>query len=124
MTFDEICAAYCLEKEKLLRYQELALLDCQKLTGGGREGREKEFRRLGRILSFLKAGVTPEVLNRNPVLLEDGEQNGERIRALKKERCRLLGDIHEIQQSLDCLDSMIRQIRDETRGVRKIPNGK
>ncbi len=124
MTFDEICAACCLEKEKLLRYQELALLDCQKLTGGSREGREKEFRRLGRILSFLKAGVTSEVLNRNPVLLEDGAQSGERIRILKKERCRLLGDIHKIQQSLDCLDSMIRQIRDETTETRRIPDEK
>ena len=107
MTIDEVCGSFQIDPAKLRYYEEAGLLTCRRLTDGGRDYRGEELRRIGRI--------SPETLRDNPVLLdEDAKTGGERIRLLKRQRFRLLEDIHVKQQSLDCLDYIIRKAKDET----------
>ena len=115
MTIDEVFGSFQIDPAKLRYYEEAGLLTCRRLTDGGRDYRGEELRRIGRIESLLKAGISPETLRDNPVLLdEDAKTGGERIRLLKRQRFRLLEDIHVKQQSLDCLDYIIRKAKDET----------
>ena len=44
---------------------------------------------------------------------DNAERKEEKIRILLKQRCRLLEEIHDKQQSLDELDYMIDDIRKE-----------
>ncbi len=113
MTIDEVCQSFHISRERLLSYERNGLLKSGKNDDGSPDYQEGELRRLGMIHSLLKAGVDAEVLEQNPVLFDEGESGGERVRILKRQRCRLLGDIHERQQSLDCLDYLIRKIKED-----------
>lgn len=99
--FSEICG---ISAADVAHYRELGLLPDA--------GEDETLRRLGGISSLAKAGVAPERLAKNPVLLdESAETIGERVRIMKKERFRLLDELHAKQQTLDCLDCIIRQIK-------------
>ncbi len=99
--FSEICG---ISAATLAHYRELGLLPSA--------DEDETLRRLGEISSFAKAGVAPERLAENPVLLdESAESVDKRVRIMKKERFRLLDELHAKQQALDCLDCIIRQIK-------------
>ncbi len=105
MTIDEAVAACGICAEKLRRYKELGLLGSE--TDG-----DELLRRIGAICSFAKAGVGAEKIAKNPVLLDErAETVGERIMIMRKERCRQLDGLHTKQQELDCLDGIIRKIK-------------
>ena len=59
------------------------------------------------------AGLETATLEQNPVLLDEEGNCGERVRILKRQRCRLLEDIHARQRTLDSLDYLIREIKKE-----------
>lgn len=105
MTIDETSAACGISKEKLEHYIELGLLVTE-------DDLESSLRRLCAISTLVKAGMTPEKIAANPVLLDESAGTlEERVRIMKKERFRLLDDIHARQQSLDCLDCIIRELK-------------
>ncbi|MDO5116667.1 MAG: MerR family transcriptional regulator [Synergistaceae bacterium] len=116
MTIDEICRSFHISREKLLSYEKSGLLKGAQNEAGLPDYQERELRRLGLIHSLLRAGIGAEVLERNPVLLDENGDGGERVRILKRQRGHLLEDIHEKQQSLDCLDYIIREIKESGRG--------
>lgn len=103
MTIDEVSESCGVSAEKLKHYRELGLI-----PSCGEEWRK----RLGLISSLAKAGVSAEKIVENPVLLDESAGTlEERVRIMKKERFRQLDDLHERQQSLDCLDCIIRDIK-------------
>ena len=105
MAIGKAGAACGMSDETLKYYEELGLFF-------GCFDEASRLRRLDAISSLVKAGVAPEKIAQHPVLLDDrAETRPERIRIMKKERFRLLDDIHERQQSLDCLDCIIRDIK-------------
>ena len=104
MTMDEVGKACGISAETLKYYQRLGLLEA--------ENGSEALRRLGVISSLAKAGFTPEKLADNSVLFDESEETlDERVRIMKKERFRQLDDLHAKQQSLDCLDCIIREIK-------------
>lgn len=104
MNNSEVSKICGISAQTLAHYRELGLLPCAD------EG--ETLRRLGGISSFAKAGVAPEKLAENPVLLdESAETLDARVKIMKKERFRLLGELHAKQQTLDCLDCIIKQIK-------------
>ena len=102
---DEAGEACGISADKLKRYRELGILPPD---GEGEEG----LKRLSVISSLAKAGVSAEKIAENPVLLDESAETIEtRVRIMKKERYRQLDDLHAKQQSLDCLDCIIRDIK-------------
>lgn len=66
------------------------------------------------IHSLLKAGFDIDLLKKYFSLpAHDEADKKEKIRLLRKQRCRLLDEIHGKQQSLDELDYIIEKIRRE-----------
>lgn len=104
MTTNEVSRICGISAAAIEHYRELGLLpDADE---------DETLRRLGEISSLAKAGVAPEKLAENPVLLDgSAETLDERVRIMKKERFRLLDELHEKQQALDCLDCIIKQIK-------------
>ena len=73
---------------------------------------EDELHKVGIIHSLLKSGMEVKVLQRYLQLLHRKiESKDEQIRILRMQRCKLLDEIHDKQQSLDELDYMIDEIR-------------
>lgn len=104
MTIDKMSGICGISAATLEHYRELGLLPDA--------GEDETLRRLGGISSFAKAGLAPERLAENPVLLDESAATlDERVRIMKKERFRLLDELHAKQQALDCLDFIIRKIK-------------
>ena len=104
MTIDKMSGICGISAAALEHYRELGLLPDA--------GEDETLRRLGGISSFAKAGLAPERLAENPVLLDESAATlNERVRIMKKERFRLLDELHAKQQALDCLDCIIRKIK-------------
>ena len=105
MTIDKMSGICGISAAALEHYRELGLL-----PDAGED--ETLLRRLGGISSFAKAGLAPERLAENPVLLDESAATlDERVRIMKKERFRLLDELHAKQQALDYLDCIIRKIK-------------
>ncbi|WP_455598119.1 MerR family transcriptional regulator [Cloacibacillus sp.] len=113
MTIDEVCRSFHIDRETLQTYERTGLLECGTDEKGRPHYSESALRRLGMIHSLLNAGIEAVTLERNPVLLNEDGNIGERVMILRRQRCRLLEDIHARQQSLDSLDYLIRQIKKE-----------
>lgn len=108
MTLDEASRQFHISMEKLKIYEENKLLEHQTLADGTFDYTETELRRIGLIHSLLKSGMDMEVLKKYLRLLDDKTgSKEEQVRILRKQRCRLLEDIHDKQQALDELDYMI-----------------
>lgn len=112
MTLHEASKRFHISMEKLKSYEENGLLEHQTLADGTFDYTETELRRIGLIHALLKSGMDLNLLKRYLKLLDDktGSQE-EQIRILRKQRCQLLDDIHEKQQTLDELDYMIRETK-------------
>lgn len=112
MTLNEASERFHISIEKLKSYEENGLLEHQTLADGTFDYTETELRRIGLIHSLLKSGMNMEVLKKYLRLLNDKTASKEdQIRILRKQRCRLLDDIHDKQQALDELDYMIRETK-------------
>ena len=112
MTLNEVSGRFRISTEKLKSYEESGLLRHQSLEDGTFDYTETELRRIGLIHSLLKSGMETEELRKYLRLIDD--ENGskeEQVLLLRKQRCRLLEDIHDKQQTLDELDYMIRETK-------------
>lgn len=112
MTLDEASRQFHISMEKLKTYEENKLLEHQTLADGTFDYTETALRRVGLIHSLLKSGMDMEALKKYLRLLDDKTgSKEEQVRILRKQRCRLLEDIHDKQQALDELDYMIRETK-------------
>lgn len=114
MTLQEAAIRFQIHMEKLDFYEKNGLLECRQFINGIPDYTEDELRRVGLIHSLLKAGFDIDSLKKYFSLTVHNEADKkEKIRLLRKQRCRLLDEIHDRQQSLDELDYMIENIRKE-----------
>lgn len=114
MTLQEAAIRFQINIEKLDFYEKNGLLECSRLIDGVPDYTEDELRRVGLIHSLLKAGFDIDSLKKYFSLPgHDGADKKEKVRLLRKQRCQLLDEIHDKQQSLDELDYMIEKIRKE-----------
>ena len=112
MTLNEASKRFHISMEKLKAYEDNGLLEHQTLADGTFDFTETELRRIGLIHSLLKSGMDMEALKRYLRLLDDKTgSKEEQIRILRKQRYRLLDEIHNKQQILDELDYMIMEIK-------------
>lgn len=112
MTLNEASEKFSIDIEKLEFYQDNKLLECEKYVDGVPDYTENELRKVGIIHSLQKAGLdVPQI--RQYLTLTSGDRNEEKVRILRKQRCKLLEEIHSKQQSLDELDYMINETRKE-----------
>ncbi|MCM1578161.1 MAG: MerR family transcriptional regulator [Ruminococcus sp.] len=112
MTLNEASERFRIDIERLKFYEDNGLLRCKKIVNGTPNYTENELRKVGIIHSLEKAGFNVQMIRQYMTL--GGGQKEEKIRLLRKQRCRLLEEIHGKQQSLDELDYMIREIKKET----------
>lgn len=114
MTLQEASVRFQINAEKLNYYEKSGLLESRQMVSGIPDYTEDELRRVGLIHSLMKAGFDMDSLKKYFSLTgSDNRSREERIRLLRKQRCRLLEEIHDKQQSLDELDYMIETIRKE-----------
>lgn len=112
MTLNEASEKFRIDIEKLKFYEDNKLLECEKFVDGVPDYTETELRKVGVIHSLQKAGLDAPLI-RQYLTLTGGYRKEEKIRILRKQRCKLLEEIHSKQQSLDELDYMISEIRKE-----------
>ena len=114
MTLKEASEKFRIDIEKLKLYEDNDLLKCSQYLNGIPDYTENELRKVGIIHSLHKAGLEMPLIKQYLLLVNDkAERKEEKIRLLRKQRCRLLEEIHGKQQSLDELDYMIDEIRKE-----------
>lgn len=114
MTLKEASEKFRIDIEKLKLYEDNDLLKCSQYVNGVPDYTENELRKVGIIYSLHKAGLDMPLIKQYLFLVNDkAECKEEKIRLLRKQRCRLLEEIHGKQQSLDELDYMINEIRKE-----------
>lgn len=112
MTLNEASKRFKISIEKLKSYEENGLLEHQTLADGTFDYTETELRRIGVIGSLLDSGMETEEIKRYLRLQNDkGSSREEQIRILRKQRCKLLDNIHDKQQVLDELDYMISEAK-------------
>lgn len=112
MTLNEASKRFHISMEKLKSYEENGLLEHQVLDDGTFDYTETELQKTGLIHSLLKSGMEMQILKKYLRLLrEQTERPEERIRILRKQRYKLLDDIHDKQQALDELDYMIQETK-------------
>lgn len=112
MTLNEASRRFHISLEKLNFYEENGLLEHRTLTDGIPDYTESDLRRTELIHFLLKAGLNIDMLKTYLNLLANQtDSKEEQIKILRKQRFKLLDDIHEKQQSLDELDYMIDEIK-------------
>lgn len=112
MTLQEASVRFQINMEKLDFYEKNGLLECGRFINGVPDYTDDELRRAGLIHSLLKAGFDMDSLKKyfSRSDQSDGDKQ-EKLRLLRKQRCKLLEEIHGKQQSLDELDYMIEKIK-------------
>jgi DNA-binding transcriptional MerR regulator len=114
MTIDEASKRFQIDIEKLKYYESNGLLECKKNENGVSDYQDADLQRVSLIHFLLDAGLDLEILKHFLKLLEHSAQTkDEQIRILKKQRFRLLDDLHCKQQSLDRLDYIIHEIKNQ-----------
>lgn len=117
MTLAEAGIHFSISIENLKVYEENGLLKGSRQKNGIPDYTEEDLESVGLIQFLRKAGFDMDTLKQYVSLSagssEKAGNKGERIRLLRKQRYRLLDEIHEKQQSLDELDYMIEKIRRE-----------
>ncbi|MEY8536281.1 MerR family transcriptional regulator [Blautia pseudococcoides] len=112
MTLNEASRRFHISMDKLNFYEENGLLEHRTLTGGVPDYTESDLRRIGLIHALLKSGLNMDTLKTYLNLIGNKTSSKEeQIKILRKQRFKLLDDIHEKQQSLDELDFMIDEIK-------------
>lgn len=114
MTLLEASQRYNISIDKLRYYARNGLLSASPLPDGSADYAPGELRRAGLIHSLLQAGMDAADVRKYLLLLEQPACNQtERISTLQKERNRLLCEIHDKQRSLDEIDYMICETKQE-----------
>ena len=114
MTLGEASERFCISMEKLNYYEENGLIRYETLVEGIPDYTEDELHKAGVIHTLLEAGMDVNALGKYMQLLHGKTENKEeQIRILRKQRYRLLEEIHCKQQFLDKLDYMIDRIKKE-----------
>lgn len=112
MTLIEVSRQFHISMEKLKFCEENGLLECRQFVDDIPDYTEDELNKVALIQSLLKVGFDTNALKRFFALCDENiEDRKEKIRLLRKQRFRLLDEIHEKQQSLDEIDYMIERIR-------------
>ncbi|MDE6579878.1 MAG: MerR family transcriptional regulator [Ruminiclostridium sp.] len=112
MTLNEASTRFQIDIDKLKSYEENGLFSHRILADGVSNYTQTDIRRIGLIHSLQKFGMNMEELKKYLGLFDGKpESKDEQIRILKKQRCKLLDEIHEKQQSLDELDYMISEAK-------------
>ncbi|WP_371371140.1 MerR family transcriptional regulator [Sporomusa aerivorans] len=112
MNTNEASKHFPVSMEKLQYYEQNGLLESEKLQDGSSNYKNADFRRIGLIHFLLDAGLELNVLKEFVKLLDSrATTKYEQIRILRKQRYKLLDDIHDKQQSLDQLDYLIHEIK-------------
>ena len=114
MILEEASERFCISIEKLNYYVENGLIRYETLAEGIPDYTENELHKAGVIHALLETGMDMNALGKYMELLHGKTENKEeQIRILRKQRYRLLEEIHCKQQSLDELDYMIDRIKKE-----------
>lgn len=112
MNINEVSKHFPVSMEKLQYYEQNGLLESERLQDGSSNYKNVDFRRIGLIHFLLDTGLELNVLKGFLKLLDSSATTkDEQIRILRKQRYRLLDDIHNKQQSLDQLDYLIHEIK-------------
>ncbi len=112
MTLNEASERFHIGAETLKEYKTNGLLGHTVSEGEPLEFNEADIRRIGLIGFLQKSGMDRDSL-KGYLRLLDGktESRDEQIRILRKQRCKLLEEIHYKQQILDELDYMILETK-------------
>ena len=116
MTLNEASIRFQIDIDKLKSYEENGLFSHRTLADGISDYTQRDIRRISLIHSLQKFGMDTEELKKYLRLIDGNtESKEEQIRILRKQRCKLLDEIHEKQQSLDELDYMISETKKEAK---------
>ena len=74
------------------------------------------------IQNLTDAGCTDEVAQRIIQLCNDGNLQ-DALRLMKKDRCRLMDELHESGRKVDCLDFLIRNTEKEMKQAKQKDGG-
>lgn len=112
MTIEEVSKQCQISVEDLRQYEQNGLLKCKRTMDGLPDYQTLDLQQIGFIRFLTGAGLQLDDLKhflqmRN----QDAGSKEEQIRILKKQRYRLLDDIHRKQQLLDRLDYLIHEIK-------------
>lgn len=114
MTLQEASRRFHLKLEILRLLEVNGLLKGKKMKDGTLEYEGTELQRASQLYFLTQAGMDLDTLKRFVTLLEKGTNaKEEQIRILRKCRYRLLDEIHGKQQSLDRLDYLIHEIKNQ-----------
>lgn len=112
MTIEEVSRQCQISVEDLRQYEQNGFLECTRTMDGLTDYQTADLHQIGVIRFLTDAGLQLDELRRFLQMKnQDASSKAERIRILKKQRYRLLDDIHSKQQLLDRLDYMIHEIK-------------
>lgn len=112
MTLKEASERFCISVKRLTYYEENRLIIHEALVNGVPDYTEEELHKVSIIRDLLEAGMGVDVVQEYLQLLrKKNADKTEQIRILRKQRCKLMEEIHHKQQCLDRLDYMVDEIR-------------
>ncbi|MCB6993126.1 MerR family transcriptional regulator [bacterium 210820-DFI.6.37] len=113
MTLEEVSRNYNIDTKKLILFEEKGLTGCRDKNGFF-DFRADDIQRISLILALQDIGMDIGDIRHYLSLCPKGDKSIEgRIRLLRKQRYRLLEEIHEKQKVLDSLDFMIYKMKEE-----------
>lgn len=110
MTLKEVSIRFCIDFDRLRGYEESGLLTHATLADGTFDYSESDVSRIGLINELFKSGMNTDEVK----IYRAADKNGQ-LRLLRKQRCKLLEEIHSKQQVLDELDYMIGEAKNSQR---------
>ncbi len=112
MTLHEASSRFGISEQRLRDYEVHGILHCQEKDGSSEYSKE-ELKSLCQFHFLAEAGMDMKSLKEFVFLRKKEGSQENQIRVLRKLRFEMLDDIHKKQQSLDSVDFLINQIRQE-----------
>jgi DNA-binding transcriptional MerR regulator len=113
MNIIEASEFFQMNSQLIQEYAQQGLLQTCKNANGEIELHDADVQRLTLIRTLLNAGTTIEAIKQLLELWDTGCHQKEQIQILKKQRFKVLDDIHAKQQLLDRIDYIINDIKNE-----------
>ena len=111
MTKEQVSERFGVPLDKLQFYEAQGLFDCHRQPDGKIEYKDERMDYIGIINVLVEAGAEMDTLRRfMQKLMQSTITKEEKLRYLRRQRKRLLEDIHSKQKSLDQLDYLIFDI--------------
>ena len=111
MTREQVSERFGIPLNKLQLYESQGLFDCHKQPDGSIDYNDEWLDYIGIINVLVEAGAEMDTLRKfMQKLMQSTITKEEKLRYLRKQRKRLLEDIHSKQKSLDQLDYIIFDI--------------